>query len=590
MQHMDMLALLVVAALQAPTLSERSGPNLEAGLSRESVLLQKPAQEAALHLGRQPMHLPLCDALIVDETCRKINGIDDGPSPKSALWAALADMLSAVSLEEAQRALNFPEGESEVGCMDLCTAAVQYVRSSGGVMPPSSHVACRTVHGTTTCDVEADPDDLIRRFGSLSDLDLPDEGPLTPSTEETVAGSEGDGPALYEQEIIGHTSKAGLAALLQRGARSHVAVFANATTRRGLLHYTAWEAVERIANLFCIYPNSGREEVVIISDEEPSLLQGGAANADTTVAYRVQEAKTWLATVVRNVNSRSEAAAQQKWFGGAGSLNTEQVRQRILQTVNFINREFAQGFYITTNADNAKQSACPGGAVAYVWRASARATTGYQETTGPRCNAGDNPRTTNCGIDQYGKYYMYLCGSYMQQSEDYQVNVLIHEAAHHAGPNDVTYDQNAMQRNYQQDQLMNAANYQFFAQSVAQGGCEDEDGNCRHYASYCAQDNIKAKCKRTCGLCSSGGGGGGSSGGSGGSCTDLDGNCRHYTSYCNTANIKEKCRQTCGLCSGGGGGGSCADTYGSCKWYKDNNYCSQENVRNQCQLTCGACR
>merc|ERR1712137_1292396 len=226
--------------------------------------------------------------------------------------------------------------------------------------------------------------------------------------------------------------------------------------------------------------------------------------------------------------------------------NTEQVRQRIIQTFNFINREFAQGFYIITNAENAKQSACPGGAIAYVWRASAQKTTGYRETTGPRCNAGTNPRTTNCGLDQNGKYYMYLCASYMRQSDDYKVNVLIHEAAHHAGPNDVTYDQAAMQRNYQQDQLMNAANYQFFAQTVVHGGCEDEDANCHHYASYCSQNNIKAKCKRTCGLCTNAG--------------------------------------------GGGGGGSCADTYGSCKWYKDNNYCSQANVRNQCQRTCGACR
>jgi len=265
-------------------------------------------------------------------------------------------------------------------------------------------------------------------------------------------------------------------------------------------------------------------------------------------------------------------------------MNTEQVRQRILQTFNFINREFAQGFYFTIPADNAKQSACPQGAAAYVWRASARPTTGYQETNAPQCRSSDNPRTKNCAVDQYGKYYVYLCNSFSQQSEDYQIGCLIHEAAHHAGPNDVTYNKDQMQRESQQKQLMNAASYQHFAQTVAQGGCSDQDSNCGHYASYCNQENIKTKCKRTCGLCGSSGGSGGSSG-----CADEDGNCRHYTSYCNTANIKAKCKRTCGLC-GSGNSGACADTYGSCAWYRDNGHCGQSNVKAQCKKTCGACR
>merc|ERR1719491_2329905 len=142
-------------------------------------------------------------------------------------------------------------------------------------------------------------------------------------------------------------------------------------------------------------------------------------------------AASWLATVLRNVNANQEAAAQRQWFGGAGNMNTEAVRQRILQTFNFINREFAQGFYYIIPAENAKQSVCNQGAVAYVWRASARPTTGYAETNAPRCNSNDNPRTKNCAVDQYGKYYMYLYNNFLSQSEAYQVGVLVHEAAHH---------------------------------------------------------------------------------------------------------------------------------------------------------------
>merc|ERR1712151_30760 len=67
------------------------------------------------------------------------------------------------------------------------------------------------------------------------------------------------------------------------------------------------------------------------------------------------------------------------------------------------------------------------------------------------------------------------------------------------------------------------------------GTCADTDGNCRFYTSYCNADNVKAVCKKTCGLCP-------------GTCADTDGNCRLYTSYCNAENVKAVCKKTCGLC------------------------------------------
>merc|ERR1719343_1305262 len=243
--------------------------------------------------------------------------------------------------------------------------------------------------------------------------------------------------------------------------------------------------------------------------------------------------------------------------------------------MNFINREFSEGFHFVYPGDNAKSSACAGGAVAYVWRASARATTGYQETTGPRCRNTDNPMTKNCGLDQYGKHYVYLCRVWMQQDERYRVGVLVHEAAHHAGPNDVTGSTAQMKVNNQYNQVMNAANYENFAKTVVSGGCEDQDGNCRYYASYCNQANIKRDCKRTCGLCGSGGSSPPRrrSGGSGSGCVDRDGNCRHYTSYCDRDNIKRDCRRSCGLCGSGGSSpprrrsGGCVDRDGNCRYY-----------------------
>merc|ERR1740129_526333 len=263
-------------------------------------------------------------------------------------------------------------------------------------------------------------------------------------------------------------------------------------------------------------------------------------SADATVSYRASEARAWLGTILRNVNGNQEAAAQRQWFGGAGNLNAEQVRQYILRTFNFINREFAQGFYFVIPADSAKSSVCNQGAVAYVWKYQVG--TGYRETTGPRCSSRDNPRTKNCALDEYGKYYVYLCNSFLSSPEDYQVGVLIHEAAHHSGPTDVTYDRNQMQRESQSRQLDNAANYQYFGQTVAQGACADKDVHCRN----------------------------------------------HYSIYCNEAKFKDLCPQTCGLC--GTGGSSCADTYFDCRYYQENGFCNTESVFAQCKRSCGGCR
>merc|ERR1719476_489046 len=108
-------------------------------------------------------------------------------------------------------------------------------------------------------------------------------------------------------------------------------------------------------------------DVNVFVSSEPVLLQVGTTSADATVSYRASQARAWLAIVLRNVNGNQEAAAQRHWFGGAGSMNAGQVRQRILRTFNFINREFAQGFYFTVPADTLRSSQCGNGVVAYVW-------------------------------------------------------------------------------------------------------------------------------------------------------------------------------------------------------------------------------
>lgn len=294
---------------------------------------------------------------------------------------------------------------------------------------------------------------------------------------------------------------------------------------------------------------------------------------------------------------------QHKWFGGAGVMDETQVRYRIVRTMNFIERELHQGLHFVYPADGAQSSACLTGAVAYVWRASWEKPTEYEETRGPRCHSSDDPFKKNCGLDEHGRYYVYLCHSWKDQGEPYQVGVLLHEATHHAGPNDVTGSPAQAKRNNQHDQLMNAANYQYFAQDVfqAESGCLDLDHNCAHYKreGYCAtSDHIRTQCQWTCALCEP-------------NpapppppaaapppapsqpapapppaprpppCVDSSSWCPWYTPLCGLSRVQVQCRRTCGLC--------CVDSYEHCQWYRDNGYCSTENVRKQCSRTCGLC-
>jgi len=419
-----------------------------------------------------------------------------------------------------------------------------------------------------------DPEELAQKLGSVVDDALPDAGPMSAPADDAVDVSTGAGSGEVRlwQLASDTASRGSLSALLMRRASADIHAASDwqsaqragggATTPKGLLHYSTWEAVERIANLFCVYPSLGQDLLVSWPEAEevkanmassiaqPMLLQDGVASGgavEQTIATRETQSKAWLATILRELAGQNAADLRRVWFGGAGYLSEEEVRQRVLRTMNFVERELSQGMRFVYPADGAQSSPCNGGAIAYVWRASARPTTGYEETQGPRCRSTDNAFTKNCGLDEYGRYYMYLCRVWERATEDYQISTFVHEAAHHAGPNDVTNNKEQMKRNSQTNQLMNAANYQHFAQDVVQTaqGCMDLDGACQYY-----KDN----------------------------------------GYCGTSqNVKERCQRTCGFCGSQPAQPTCFDTYGSCQYYKDNGLCTGANVRAQCKRTCGLC-
>jgi hypothetical protein len=312
--------------------------------------------------------------------------------------------------------------------------------------------------------------------------------------------------------------------------------------------YTSWEAALRLASAFRIFASDGQDFALNLPSGA-QLLQSGERvqqQRGVNLAALNVRAKAWVSTVLGEMNQWKTGSFRAKWFGGSGGLSDSAVRQRIQLTMNFIERELGAVRYVYP-ADGATNSICGGQVLGYVWK-SGSSSSGYSETRGPACSSGDDPYRKPCGRDQAGKYIVYLCNYWASSSglgDNVRVATLVHEAAHHTGPRDVTYDKQQMQRMSQSQQLDNAASYQNFAEDVARTVlCMDSDPNCNVYASqgYCSADHIKALCKETCGQC------GGAP--SPQACVDTDGACAYYqrNGYCSTQNVANSCKKTCGFC------------------------------------------
>jgi len=398
----------------------------------------------------------------------------------------------------------------------------------------------------------------------------------------------------------------------------------------GAIKYNVWEAAERIANLFRIYPSKRQFDQP--SAPGVALLQSEADILDATVAgvisTRVSQAKAWLATILREMRGGKAGAARRIWFGGSGAKSEEQVRKRVLLTMNFIEEELVRGARFIYPANKAQNTACKGMVGAYVWAQGGLSSTQFVKNAGPVCKNSEDPFKASCGLDEDGKYFIYLCETfYTVAAPSNQVSLLIHEAAHHAGPKDVTYDKEQMKRVSQADQLNNAASYQNFAQQVAQSvplaaprvACVDLYGSCQYYKDkgFCKNpsDNIGTQCRLTCGFCTpksnpvpapapprapappppakAG-------------CADLYASCQYYkdNGFCKTPsdNIGKQCQKTCGFCAPQSKpvpaprpapppptGGACADSDGACSYYASQGYCSTDHIKKSCPRSCNLC-
>jgi len=241
--------------------------------------------------------------------------------------------------------------------------------------------------------------------------------------------------------------------------------------------------------------------------------------ASASIAARHATAKAWEATLLRELAQYKTQPFRAKWFGGSGALSEWDVRQRVVRTLNFVKRQLDIGIHYVYPANNVPGNACQQYTLAFVYKEyySPRPT-GYAESTMPQCDV--DPSSRLCAMDSQGKYVVYICEWYNHFADWKQVGTILHEVVHHANPNDVTYDEAAMVRLSQAQQLDNADNYAHFGSDVVQSAwnCDEVDHThdlpftcpggactCSMVSAFCDHQNIGAEVKRqcpaTCGAC-----------------------------------------------------------------------------------------
>jgi len=476
--------------------------------------------------------LPLCHHAIVSRACGDKDSISK---------ADLQRFLSANGslIPEVWSGLFLPDDEETVKCQRLCWSVVAYVRRAGGVMPPACDIGCYTVNGHSKCSVNLSPPQLVLGMSTVVEDDLPDDGPaLADHTTAATGGVEGlvRKSMIVNSRSFSRSGKNNTRTPMTETPQNGTDTQREATSshwhhhsgQRTLEHctYSMWEAVERIANMFRMYPASGREVPVSMPDVLRLQTAGAAeavaeaADVQDEIAITNVRAKAWISTVLSEINAWQTLYFRQKWFGGDGSLSEIAVRERLLRTMNFIGRELLDGIHYVYPADDAVGSSCSGRVIGYVWK-SVTDEEGYSETSGPICSASESPFIKQCGVDPDGNYFVYLCRYWFNNIDaNSRIATLVHEASHHAGPSDVSYDRNTMQHFKQSQQLDNAANYQNFAQEVAQTawGCPDSESvtglpftcnpspcSCKAFSDRCDDAqygaSVRSQCPATCGAC-----------------------------------------------------------------------------------------
>jgi len=217
--------------------------------------------------------------------------------------------------------------------------------------------------------------------------------------------------------------------------------------------HTLRTLVERVANVFHIYPVPGLEKPFLNTGLGPDKVHDTACL--TSVSRVSQKAKVWVSSVISKVQRQETRPHMHTWFGATAAATRKEVL-RVLNSIEAVMTNFRYVF-LPPHPD-----ACDDTTYAFVMADGL-----------VRCNEA-TLRTAECRTDSAGRKVVYLCNLYCQSSEKVQVETLTHESSHHlpADTDDVPPEPYGredclnMARDRPQAAIRNADNYCFYVMDV----------------------------------------------------------------------------------------------------------------------------
>ncbi|CAJ1413880.1 unnamed protein product [Effrenium voratum] len=359
----------------------------------------------------------LCSSDIVQQTCELLN--ENASTVVSRATVAAVLSRTDDEMNKFWTALSLPDS---VGCADLCTSVIRYIKANH-VLPPRSDLACYTVGRRSFCDADLRAKSLVSQ-GNAEEDDLPD------FHDSQVARSTGNA----SQKVVPPSPS------------------------------KVWSLLERVANLFRIYPAHAAEDNL---ENLESMPEDGAVSEFDVVRMARKSEKIALAFVnyaVREFNYVLTGPQLLRWFG----VNDTETRRTILATLNSVADVLANAWYVYPG------SMCNEERFAYALGRGADCSHADLQSDASRCATFE------------GHYVIFLCNSFFKHPDE-QLLTLIHEASHQAvaytddicADADLPRDESTCERkaygrttceylasNMPDRALVNADNYCYYVQDV----------------------------------------------------------------------------------------------------------------------------
>lgn len=382
----------------------------------------------------------LCADVITDQTCFEMNGGekhergDDWTQSTQIRDLLAADDDSMIRFWDAVGASTAhptTDGQGHwIQCKELCNAVVQYAQREG-VCPAASDLACFIEPGQ-------EPDCTL----DVGIHTLPTLGP----------DANTDMPDLHDKDIMDNASDS----LLQASALIGETVKAGVKT--DIIDYDTWEMVERVANLFRVYP--ARKPSTDAEDGNSLMEASGHAfpiGKARVHAQKEAEAKAYMGVVIRAFNAKRTSSQMTKWFGRS-AYSSPSTRREVLRVLNSVDHMISN---IEPMYPGPK---CSERTYAYVYP---------KAYTCSRSSEMSRRACTKLGR----KFVFYLCPLYLARPRE-MIETLVHEGSHHATSytDDVKFNGGtaygrstcmALARTDSAKAIKNADNFCYYIQDVA---------------------------------------------------------------------------------------------------------------------------